>query len=421
MDVILGGAYFFFLLSSFFAGLYFFVRRRDIDLLLVYFLSMVLYFLPLFFVSVYEPVSKSYITPHYMIFIVAGVACLGTLVAAGTKELLAKPVSVDISVTPMVGCIFNRLLLIICLALFFSIFGELSSAKSKSEMLEGGGFQLMLLSSLVPVGVISSYSRPDYALTVIFSLLCLVLFFFGSRSVLVFAFLAFFVFFSAGRPVVLIAKFRIMLILASSLFFVVIGKTFYGAVMAGGLTGIIDWYQTLDIKKLWHGAEFLATGGILNEVLMARFSIAASVVPLSLLAGLPLPTAWFGFSSSVFNDLFQPQLFPSIDYGMAYNPWAEAYSWLGLAGVVLYAICIPFTILCFEKAARLNGGNPMGAIFLIMGVTVAFWIHRNSVGSELAYLRNIFYPGLVLFLVALLSYTLLTHKRGFNVRFRRGL
>lgn len=411
MDFEYLASYIFFLFSSVSIGGYFFLRLRQFDLLTIYFLSMVLYSFPLFFGYTYSPNLKEYESPVYLTYIVAGIAFIGCYFGIFLKVLFSKVGFCSSLSFLNVDRYFNWLLFLFCGALSLFLIPGLFLAQNKNEMLNSGGFLLMLLSAMVPVGLINSYRSGYRMFSVFFFVLGLLLFLFGSRSVLVFIFLSLLLIVLSDAPMILLKKYYVGLGCLFFLLLVVIGKTFYGSFMAGGISGVSTWFYEFEFTKLWHGAEFLATGGILEEVIKTGFQIPIWTVPMSLLSFLPIPTSWLGFSSSIFNELFQPALFPDIDYGMAYSPWAEAYSWLGLCGVVLYAFFIPALIAVLDKLWVSNKKNAVGSIFLVMGVTVSFWIHRNSIGSELAYLRNIFFPGFFMLSFSMLLSFLFVHKR----------
>lgn len=413
MDIVFYAGYAFFAFSVASVGVSFLLRKRPVDCLLIYYLSLVLYFLPLFAGVVYDPVHAEYKLPSYIHYVVAGLAVLGVFFGEGIRLFFPRSIFPAFYVPSGVSGVFNLCISCFCIIVFFGILPALVFASDKRDMLERSGFPLMLISALLPVACVSVAGLRNKLPLVFLGLICLSLFFAGSRSVLVFLFLSFILLWFSGKSIVILAQFRMIFVCVVGLLFVISGKTFYGALMVGGLDGVSDWVNEFEYSSLWYGAEFLATGGILEEVIKTGYEIPGWVVPLSLVSFLPVPTSWFGTSSSIFNELFQPALFPSIEYGMAYSPWAEAFSWLGLPGVFCYSFLIPLFVVLFDGLWRSNKSNPFGAIFLMMGVTLAFWVHRNSAGSELAYLRNIFFPSLAVLLFSFVVGALFSRRANF--------
>jgi hypothetical protein len=70
-------------------------------------------------------------------------------------------------------------------------------------------------------------------------------------------------------------------------------------------------------------SEPFATQMILNEILRSRFETDGAYIVEGLAAQSILFSERFGLEAVAFNDLFQPVLFPDIDWGMAGNIWAQ--------------------------------------------------------------------------------------------------
>src|SRR5690606_34677704 len=103
---------------------------------------------------------------------------------------------------------------------------------------------------------------------------------------------------------------------------------------------------------------------------------------------------------------------PGIRYGMAYNPWAEAYSFGRYFGVFLYSTSIISILLLCEYGFFKSVSAFWKAAYLILGVYFIVWIHRNSLGSQLAYIRNFIYP---VFSFSMFGWVFLLYMRSFRI------
>ena len=205
----------------------------------------------------------------------------------------------------------------------------------------------------------------------------------------------------------LLSKWRPIALSVVVAVFVIAGKSFYSTLMRDGFSEIPTWWENMSATTLLKGAEFLNTSSILQEVIINVYSVPFLVTLSGVLSATPLPLSLFGLISSLFNELFQADLFPNIDYGMAYNPWAEAYAAWGFFGVFVYSLTFPILMILFERIYLRFKFSPIGSVFLILALLLAFWIHRNSAGSIFAYLRNAFYPSVICLLLAMPVYLLL--------------
>ena len=383
-------------------------RRRKFDSLSIYFVFLTLFFLPNFFGKVFDPINEEYINANSLIPVVNGLVYMGLLASLiwktvserGNKENFERAAA-GTRIWRQDGY-FSLFGLFLCICLAVLNISTLSQAENKVEVLEGAGASYILLTALVPVVFACAYSSRRWWIAVTALLVACLLFLFGSRRTLAILLLIWIYWRLHENPIVLAGKFKFVLIGLVLLFSVILGKSFYGYFLIYGWSGFGLWWTSLDARALSSGAEFLSTSAILHYVVGSDFSIPLWAVPAGFLSALPIPLSYFGISSSLFNDLFQGILFPGIGYEMAYNPWAEAYSWSGLVGVAMYSLLIPFALILLERNFQAARSYALSAILLTMVISLAFWVHRNSLGSELAYLRNIFFPSLGLYLVSMI-------------------
>ena len=191
--------------------------------------------------------------------------------------------------------------------------------------------------------------------------------------------------------------------------FVGLGKSLYGYMYSG--LGFSAWFSDFNSDYFVVGSEFLRTNGILNSVVVSNYQIPWWSVFVSFLKILPFPEGFYSVDISYFSNNFQNDVFPWVDYGIAFNPLAEAYAWAGLWGVAFYALFIPMMLSTLWRLYLNSGGPLFKAILILAGVTVAFWVHRNTLGSTFGYIRNAVYPSLVIYFLAFSCATILRGGR----------
>lgn len=396
--------YLFLYASTVLCGAYFLGRKRRIDFLLVYFISLFCFSLSVYFGLVYDPFGKGFITAQYETSVVYGVAYLGLLFVGIMNDVELErfyyppgEIAIEKGLSRGGKVLLLALFFVLSLAIFIKLVPVYLSAAYKRQALEQVGFSLMLMSSCVVSGFGLSLVFKNKFFTVAFSTFLLLLFLWGTRSPAVFAFFIYFVFRFGDRKVMALKKAKIMVFLLCFALIIAVGKNFYGEVVYGG-RGVVVWFNEYSLEKMLTGMEFMYTPAILDKVIEKDFSVGFISVVKSFLGLLPLPSSVTGNNPSYFNDIFQPALFPGIEYGMAFNPWAEAYSWMKWLGVIIYSFFIPFLIVLVNLAIYRNRGRAISVLFMVLGVMFAFWIHRNSLGSIFAYARNGIYPFLGLYI-----------------------
>jgi hypothetical protein len=158
------------------------------------------------------------------------------------------------------------------------------------------------------------------------------------------------------------------------------------------INGIIYTFKTLfDSNTYINGivkSEPFITQLILNEVISKNFHIGIAHYS-DLIYQLMFTPSKFKEHPN-FNELFQPALFPNIDYGMAYNFWAEGLASGGLFLVFFLSLIYCSGILCLNLIYQMVD-NSLKSITIIMGIYWCFYIHRNSMESIITSERFIIY------------------------------
>src|SRR5690606_7947598 len=106
---------------------------------------------------------------------------------------------------------------------------------------------------------------------------------------------------------------------------------------------------------------------------------------------------------------FQKILFPLATFGMASNPWAQAYSAGGYAMVGVFALVYSALLVVFTLVFSRLDGPIRGGIAVLSGWW-GFYAHRNDVLIEFGIIKTVVY----IFLVAsLISVCIIFAKRKF--------
>lgn len=149
-------------------------------------------------------------------------------------------------------------------------------------------------------------------------------------------------------------------------------------------------------------AEPMVTQSILNEVVRTGFQTPPGYVVDHVLSAVPGGKTLFGIDVSqtpTFNETFQKSLFPLATFGMASNPWAQAYSAGGYAMVgcfaLVYSVLLAgLTFLFFRFDGPIRGG------VVVLSGWWGFYAHRNDVLIEFGIIKTVVYLLLVASLIS---------------------
>lgn len=388
--------YVFFLIGSLSSLSIILFKKRNFDFNSIFILVLFLYTIPLFFGYVNDPYTSLFVVPDERVFLVMAIPYYISLLFLINDNCDSK-VNDYYS-----GELFLKFILIISLLGFFVYFPTIMSSKSKVELLENSNMLVSVIYSTLPVfGFLAALKFNNKRYIYMFLGLLLLIFLFGARRSLALAVIGSLVVLLHEHKLILLKQYKVIALGLVGIVLVLLGKVMYGYVLSHGIVnGINTWKDEFSYDFLITGSEFLTTSAILNNVLINDFNTDKIYYFYSFLALQPLPLSYFNYSSSYFNDVFQPVLFPGLYYGMAYNPWAEVYSAFGYMGVILLSFLI-FGLLKFFWFMYRRSKNIWSLLFLMLGIYFAFWIQRNSLGSIFAYLRNVFYPLLFIIFIYL--------------------
>ncbi|KYZ85962.1 hypothetical protein A3Q32_19295 [Alcanivorax sp. KX64203] len=171
--------------------------------------------------------------------------------------------------------------------------------------------------------------------------------------------------------------------------FVVLSKRIYaGLKMDVGVTNIFEGGL---IEAFVKGSEFFSTQYIYQSIINNEYSLEIKNYILSFLALLPIPQSLWGGGSSYFNKAFQADLFSDVSYGMAYNPWAEAYAYGNIFGVIIFVVFYCYFLFCMQWLHIKFRYTVLPVLMSILLFYHGFYFHRNSLAVEFSFIRNYSY------------------------------
>jgi hypothetical protein len=126
-------------------------------------------------------------------------------------------------------------------------------------------------------------------------------------------------------------------------------------------------------------SEPMVTQAILNEVVKHNFQIKGKDVVNDLfLGGTFFMKQFFGLRVIGFNEQFQNKLFPAVNFEMANNIWAQAYSVGVYAMVGIFAIVYSLVLAGMSFLFARAQGVLLGCIAIVSGWW-GFYLHRNDI------------------------------------------
>lgn len=396
----------FLLLLGFVVGLAFFVNRGLLDYIFIAFLSGTLFFLPVFLGTVSGPYGYPDLVLTYHIYFTYGFLSFSLVLSALIHDGFSnkgnfREAVISMGVEGNNHITHGALFLIIFLALFdFSLL----SFSTKRAMMDSAGAKIQIaMPCLIMAALFFSLSgRRIFIIAGIF--LSLLSVFIGFRS--------YFFCFLVVVSVCVYSKrvgslknrsaLRFVIFSLPVMVFVVLSKRIYAIIKSDAPFSTLFDGGVLEV--LARGSEFMNTQYIYQSVINRNYILDIENYLASFLALLPIPQSMFGVSSSYFNEKFQSDIFPNVSYGMAYNPWAEAYSYMGLLGVAVLVLFYCSLIIALQWLFYYFRGRSPSFVISIFLFYVSFYFHRNSLAVEFSFFRNFFYPCiLVLFFVFLIT------------------
>lgn len=370
--------------------------RRRFDLLSVAFLAACVYFSPALVgfaayptALILVPVALSDAAYLVMLIVLSSnllFLALGDALRAGPVESSERIVSAND--WPWQAWIATSLGVVGLAWTAYDLGGSLFGLDKTSVMEQLGRGQILWASGAT-LGCVSAYvARAYVALAISVALLVLNLFV-GFRVELVIAILAI-AYLALGRhgAIRLASRWRMLLVVGSFGFSMIAIKQFLAAIKLADVDMLLSLAGDADAWRLmFANAEPFITQGILNEVIASDFRIDPAQLADAFYLLVPF-AGELGAEVRSFNAAFQPTLFSSVtDYGLANNFWAQMWSAGGMPLVSVAAITYHAALVGIDGLRRAIPANWQPTVALI-GIYLAFYIHRNDLVYQLTLERR---------------------------------
>lgn len=403
---------------------YFLFKKRKIDLFTVSFFSSVIYFLPGLFGYVVYP-GRIRVEIHYEVYIVFIMVQCAIWGATLFKDLYKnkKPnkdnlKSFVLIEAKYISFVLSVVCIIIMLYYLITLNTQLLQAKSYLMPLLGPLFILMRNSAML--SFLLAYLEKKYTIMVFSGVVLLFTFLIGFRSPIAITGIAIFIlyFMDKGRSSFLLTHYKKVVLVSVFGYIMIMGKIFYGSFKSQGIAGAIS--RMFDKEYILIGFSSIESFGvqtILNEVMVRNFYTGVGHLEELYYQILVAPSL-FKKDLISFNDLFQSSLFPQVEYGMAYNIWAEALSSGGYSFLILIIFLFVIGLMIFDKLFTINN-ILIKAVTSLCSVYWGFYIHRSSISIELTFQRHILYTLLFGLVISIILTMLSDISRKSSSRFQK--
>lgn len=413
-----------FTLASLIGIIYFLLKKRIPDLYTIAYFSAIIYFIPGFVgYVVYPGGAKVKIDERvYIVFLLVEIAVIfGAVVKDATdmsRNYLSNPI-IKVTGTKYIAEILMIIALLVSFYEIIKVNKYLFASKRVMMPMLGRVFTLLIYSA--SLSFLFGFIEKKKLTTWLSLIMLIFLFLMGFRSPIALSILALILIkVRSGKKISFIiqcSKQTVAILIFG--YFMIMGKIFYGTFKILGLKEA--FFKLIDIDSIVIGInsiESFAIQTILNEVIVRNFSIGFSHLQDIIYQLLIIPS-YFGADSQAFNIIIQTELFPGLNYGMAYNIWAEAIACGGFAFLIIVILIFVTGIAVLDRLSNIKNPIIQGTSAL-MGVYWSFYIHRSSIAVELTYQRHIVYALIIGFILSIcLTIMIKVSKRSSKRNFRQ--
>lgn len=393
-------------------NLYFLLKKRRIDFLTIYCFSSLIYYLPLFWGKAILTISKEsfkqYALSEYFYFVILLNFIFLLFWAYIFDNYLKKSQKIyEISIynsnkkTLKIIFIFIFMLLLITIKENYSIIFS-SIYVRKSELLEKSSrFSTFFKQGLVYTTLYYFISR-KYDKNKIYDFLIILLnlftvVFLAHRSYTVIAIISCIYFKQYTKKRILFKK--IGMILSGIMLFVIvsISKKIITPIKLGMYDLVIQRLTDFDyiLSSIIKGEQSV-TSTILNQILVTDFRVHYESY-LGIFSNFFIYGDKF-FSIKSFSSMFQQQLFPFIDYGMGSSFLGEAYSNGGIIFLIIIINLLLILLVYISKLVLRSKKINEKTFFIIVGIYFSFYVHRNSMGQTITFLKRYLFIYMLIYL-----------------------
>lgn len=392
---------FLFYLVNFIGLIYFLFKKRTFDFFSLTFFSQLIYFIPGFFGTTNYMIGRDIIEDTivdgtYVILILFTVfLLLFTFIYDHSKFS-----SYGENKIYKVNSIISEMMIAISLVTLVSIIytnGLLFFILEKKDLMEYVSSNLLLMETTASIAVVVAFLEKKKLILLLGFGILFIDIFIGFRFAFVISLVAIlFIYTNNLGRIRLVSFWKFGLFMVFLAYFVILLKQFLYGFKFGFSDYSLQQFQTLEFytNALIHSEPFVIMS-ILNEVVKNNFTIQFDNI-LVVLKIFPFMESIFNLETTDYNQLFQPALFPYVNYGMANSIFAQFFSMGGYLFVIWF-IFLYFCILFLGNSYLLYSKYSKSIVVLLFSMQ-AFYIYRN----DLLYQITLEKKYLVIFLVALL-------------------
>lgn len=255
-------------------------------------------------------------------------------------------------------------------------------------------------------GIVISFVEKKGIYIFIFSLLIIIYYIAGDRTVLAITIAACFIY---NYQIKKIRRFLPSLLNSLLLFFIFIllifGKLFYLLVKDPTLESFLYLFSSDVIFATFLSFEPLGTHSHLENVIKNELTSDPYKFFISLFGNFLLVPSYFNVSTNYFNEEMSAHAFQGVNYGVAGHFYASIYFGLGIVGVAI----VPFLYLAglnFIEKISFRANGFLKVALVVAGATLAIYIHRNGIDNIFSFMRQIFIVSVLIVSLSMLISTL---------------
>lgn len=390
---------------------YFLLRKRTFDLFALAFFCQLLYSIPGFFgITVYldngKIIEDIIIDETYLILVIFSLSIISFCILFDSKTYnSSKQISKNY---------IGELLLIIGFISFLTILITNNEVfiLEKILLMEKVGINLLIMEIAASLSIIIFIIQRKYIKLIFATILILVDLYIGFRFTFILTLIGIILFYlnSLGK-VRLIKYYKYLIILFILTILVFISKDFMYGFKFGFSDYSIEQFKNLSfyLDSFFTTEPFIIMT-ILNEVIKNNFLSEFDNI-LVFLKLFPFAEVLFGLNFISFNSLFQPILFPNVEYGMANSIFAQIYSLGGIIFIIIF--CIFFNSLLFFGNFLIIKTSSFKALFIFLFTILCFYIYRNDFLYLIGLLKNYLFIYLFVYLFDQLIKIILKKKKNY--------
>lgn len=379
---------------------YFLLKKRTFDLFALAFFCQLLYFVPGFFgITLYLENGKEVVEIIFdKTYIIISVFSLSLIVFSIFYDFrnyvyLKRRVNKNY---------LGEVLLLISFVFFLSILKSNNDLfiLEKSFLMDKVGANLLMMEITASLSVIIFFVQKKYIKLFFSSIIILVDLYIGFRFTFILTLISIILYSlnSLGK-VRLIKYYKYLLILVILTIFVFISKDFMYGLKFGFSDYSIERFKDLSFYlDSFFSTEPFVIMAILNEVVKNDFY--SDIDNISVFLKLfPFVETLFEINFISFNSLFQPILFPNVEYGMANSIFAQIYSIGGIVFIIIF--CVFFNYLLFFGNLLIIKNSSFQPLCIFLFTILCFYIYRNDFLYLIGLIKNYLYIYIFAYLITI--------------------